>query len=85
MRGHFYRPQRSCGEAMFSQACVKISVHKGGGCTWQGACMVGGEHGSGGVCVAEGTCRVGGVYMAGGHVWQWETCGRGVCVIFGFS
>ena len=26
-----YRPQRSCGKVMFSQACVKNSVHKGGG------------------------------------------------------
>ena len=26
-----YRPQRSCGKAIFSQACVKNSVHGGGG------------------------------------------------------
>ena len=25
----YYRPQRSCGKIMFSQACVKNSVHKG--------------------------------------------------------
>ena len=28
----YYRPQRSSGKVMFSQACVKNSVHKGGGC-----------------------------------------------------
>ena len=27
----FYRPQRSCGKVIFSQACVKNSVHSGGG------------------------------------------------------
>ena len=27
-----YRPQRSCGKVMFSQACVKNSVHGGGVC-----------------------------------------------------
>ena len=26
---YFYRPQRSCGKVMFSQACVKNSVHRG--------------------------------------------------------
>ena len=27
----YYRPQRSSGKVMFSQACVKNSVHRGGG------------------------------------------------------
>ena len=27
----YYRPQRSCGKVMFSQACVKNSVHRGEG------------------------------------------------------
>ena len=27
-----YRPQRSCGKVMFSQVCVKNSVHRGGLC-----------------------------------------------------
>ena len=27
----FYRPQRSCGKVIFSEACVKNSVHMGGG------------------------------------------------------
>ena len=27
---YFYRPQQCCGKVMFSQACVKNSVHKGG-------------------------------------------------------
>ena len=26
---YYYRPQRSCGKVMFSQACVKNSVHRG--------------------------------------------------------
>ena len=28
---NFCRPQRSCGKVMFSEACVKNSVHKGAG------------------------------------------------------
>ena len=28
---HFYRPQRSWAKVIFSQACVKNSVHRGGG------------------------------------------------------
>ena len=28
---YIYRPQRSCGKVIFSQACVKNSVHRGGG------------------------------------------------------
>ena len=31
----FYRPRRSCGKVIFSQACVKNSVHMGGG----GVCL----------------------------------------------
>ena len=34
---YFYRPQRSWGKVIFSEACVKNSVHEGGG-----ACMAGG-------------------------------------------
>ena len=52
----YYRPRRSWGKAIFSETCVKNSVHmegvhgKGGmhggghawqGCAWQGACMEG--------------------------------------------
>ena len=29
--GNFYRPQRSWAKVIFSQACVKNSVHRGGG------------------------------------------------------
>ena len=36
----YYRPQRSCGKVIFSQACVKNSVH--GGCLPQ--CMLGYTH-----------------------------------------
>ena len=59
---HYYRPQRSWDMEIFSEACVKNSVHRRkcvvGGCVWQGACVVGG-------------C------MVGGHVWQGCVCGRG--------
>ena len=36
----FYRPQRSCGKVMFSQASVILFT--GGGRAWQGACVAGG-------------------------------------------
>ena len=36
---HIYRPQRSWAKVIFSQACVKNSVHRGGGCLPQ--CMLG--------------------------------------------
>ena len=53
----FYRPQRSWGKVIFSEACVNNSVHRGG------ACMVapGGMHG----------CTGGGrVWLHwGGHAW----------------
>ena len=53
----FYRPQRSCGKVMFSQASVILSM---GGRAWQW-----GMHGGGGgwrVC-DEGVCMVGGVWQ----------------------
>ena len=63
--------KRSCGKVMFSQACVKNSVHSGA-CmagsmhgrehAWQGACMAGGMCGGG--CAWLRAC------MAGGHAWQ---------------
>ena len=40
----------SCGKVMFSQACVKNSVHGGawqGGHVWQGGMCDGGMHGRG--------------------------------------
>ena len=36
---HCYRPQPSWAKVIFSQACVKNSVHRGGGCLPQ--CMLG--------------------------------------------
>ena len=33
---YLYRPQRSWGNVIFSEACVKNSVHGGGGSTWAG-------------------------------------------------
>ena len=59
----FYRPQRSWGKVIFSEACVKNSVHSGrGGMHGRGVCMV-------------GACMAGGC-IVGGHAWQ-GVCGRG--------
>ena len=55
-----YRPQRSWGKVIFSEACVKNSVH-GGGC--RAYVAAGGMHG-------KGACMAGGACVAGGHVWQ---------------
>ena len=66
---HFYRPQRSCGKVIFSQVCVKNSVHREGG-----ACMAGGVCGrryawQGGMC-------------GGGHAWQEKRqLQRTVCIL----
>ena len=71
-------PQQSCGKVIFSQTCVKNSVHRedmhGRGCAWQGACMVGAMCGRG-ECMAGGMCGRG-VCVAGGCV-QGGMCGRG--------
>ena len=65
-----YRSQRSCGKVLFSQACVKNSVHRGWGgvCSWQG-----GVHGTG-VCV----CGTGGGHVSHrGHAWHEGACMTG--------
>ena len=69
---NFYRPQRSWGKVIFSEACVKNSVH--GGHVWQGGGMRGGGHawqegvrGTGGVCGRGHAWRV--ACMTGGHAW----------------
>ena len=71
-----YRPQRSWGKVIFSQASVILltggCVWRGGhvwqgGHAWQGACVAGG-HVWVGVCMAGG-CMVGGACMAGVHAW----------------
>ena len=63
---------------MFSQACVKNSVHKGGVC---GGGMHGGGGMCGGGCAWQGVCMVGvhgrRACMAGGHAWQGGMHGRG--------
>ena len=78
-----YRPQRSCGKVIFSEACVKNSVH-GGGDAWQGgmhdrghAWQQTGMHGKGGMCgrghawqQGEHAWQRGGACVAGGHEWQ---------------
>ena len=53
LKPSFYRPQRSWGKVIFSEACVKNSVRGGGGCAWQGG-MNGRGHAWQGVCMAGG-------------------------------
>ena len=36
---YFYRPQRSSGKVIFSEACVKNFVHGGGGMHGEGMCV----------------------------------------------
>ena len=68
---HFYRPQRSWGKVIFSEACVKNSVNSGGralrgracvagGCAWWEGHDQGDVHGRGGACVAGGSMCGGG-------------------------
>ena len=45
----YYRPQRSCGKVMFSQVCVKNSVHGGWGVCVP-ACTTGHITRGGGLC-----------------------------------
>ena len=66
----FYRPQRSWGKVISSEACVKNSVHRG-------ACI------AGGACMAEGACMAGdgghmwqGGMHGRGHAWQGGKHGR---------
>ena len=89
----YYRPQRSWGKVIFSQACVILFTGGGrvwpggGGVLWQGACMAGGHAWLGEACMAGGVhgwggmCGWGhvwqGVCMAGGHVWQGSLHGGG--------
>ena len=54
----FYRPQRSLGKVIFSQASVILLT---GGCMAGGACMAGGH-------VWRGACVAGGMH-GGGHAW----------------
>ena len=82
-----YCPQWSWGKVIFSEACVKNSVHGGhawllGGCAWLPGCMhgCGGDvHGCGGMC---------GCWGVGGHVWGVCGCGgmcgcQGACMVAG--
>ena len=67
-----YRLQRSWGKVIFSEACVKNSVHRGvcmaGGHARRGGCVVGGMCGRGCLC-GGGACVAGGG-RRGGHVWR---------------
>ena len=65
--------KRSCGKVLFSEVCVKNSVHREvcmvGGHAWWGHVWQGGMHGRG-ACVVGGMCDR-------GHTWQ------GACVVGG--
>ena len=60
----FYRPQRSWGKVIFSEACVTNSVHRGV-CVAGAACVARGHAWQWGVC-GRGTCMVGRVHGGGG-------------------
>ena len=69
----------SCGKVMFSQVCVKNSVHREGMHGRGGLCVVeGGMCCKGGACMAKGACMARGMHDKGGHAWQGEgvMCGR---------
>ena len=88
-----YRPQRSWGKVIFSEACVKNSVHGGACMVARGhAWLPGGMHSCQGACmVAQGMCMVavggGGCVVArvcawlpGGMCGCWGVCGCwGMC------
>ena len=75
----FYRPQRSWGKVIFSEECLKNSVHRGGGMHGRGVCMAGVACMAGGACVVGGMCCREGVCVAGGCAW-WGGMGGGGCV-----
>ena len=84
---YFYRPQRSWGKVIFSEACVKNSVHSGGVCG-RGVCIVGvcmvGWHAWWGVCMAGGVHGRGHACVAGEHAWWGKGMfGRWACVAGG--
>ena len=64
MQCNNYHLQRSWGKVIFSEVCVKNSVH--GGCVWQGDVWQGGMCGRGHAW--QGACMVG--VCGRGHAWQ---------------
>ena len=84
-RSYFYRPQRSWGKVMFSQACVILFTGDVHGC-WGGcvvareACMIAvGMRGCGGACMFARGCM-----DARGHAWLLGGCMvAGACVVAG--
>ena len=62
----YFRPQRSCGKVMFSQACVKNSVHGGRGLSQHALGSRGG--------VSQHALGQGGRYPS--MHWAWDVCGR---------
>ena len=63
---HFYRPQRSWGKVIFSEAWVKSSVHKGGG-VWLERVVRGRRGVCGGCGCGRGACMVGACVAGGMH------------------
>ena len=71
--GYFYRPQRSWGKVIFSEACVNNSVHRGGsmrGCTGGFAWFYSG----GCAWFYSGGCVW---FYLGGHAWFYSGGVRG--------
>ena len=83
---YYYRPQRSRGKVIFSQASVILSTGRGmcrGGVHGQGACMVGGMYGGMHGGHAWGVCVVGGMCGQGECMAGWACMAGGVCVARG--
>ena len=89
----FYRPQRSWGKVIFSEVCVKNSVHKGGGMCGRGGMHGGGMHGRGhvwwghawqGAYMVGGMCGRGGMHATHappGHHEIWSVNVQAVCIL----
>ena len=63
----YYRPQRSWGKVIFSQACVILFT---GGVHGRGGCLAWGVHGSGGVPGPGGMPGLGECLVLGGGAWS---------------
>ena len=74
--------QRSWGKVIFSEECVKNSVHRRGR-VWQGGVRGGGGWGCGRGHAWQGGMRGRGVCMAGGSCMAGGMLGKGACIAWG--
>ena len=90
MTRYFYRPQRSWGKVIFSQASVILLRGRGCACSGclrreGGGCLLGRVSAPGGVCSGGGVSALGGRVSAPGRclvlggVWSWGSGLGGVC------